>query len=46
MYKETMGFVKGMGTGMVAGIAVASVGGKMMKDNKHMKRKTHEVMFR
>jgi hypothetical protein len=44
MYKETMGFVKGIGTGMVAGIAVASIGNRMMKDNKHMKRNTHKAI--
>ncbi len=44
MYKQTMGFVKGIGTGMVAGIAVASIGNRMMKDNKHLKRNANKAM--
>jgi hypothetical protein len=44
MYKQTMSFVKGIGTGMVAGMAVATVGSKMMKQDKHMKRNAHKAI--
>ena len=38
MYKETMGFVKGIGAGIVASVAVAAVGSQMMKKNRHLRR--------
>ncbi|MDF1493369.1 hypothetical protein [Caproiciproducens sp. CPB-2] len=44
MYKETMGFVRGVGTGMVAGIAVASMGSKMMKNNRKLRRNANKAM--
>jgi len=44
MYKERMGFAKGIGTGIVAGMAVTAVGAKMMKDNKHLKRNADKAM--
>ncbi len=44
MYKETMGFVKGIGAGVVAAVAVAAVGNQMMKNNKHLKRDANKAM--
>lgn len=44
MYKQTMNFAKGIGTGIIAGIAVASFGTRMMKDNKHLKRNAYKTM--
>ena len=44
MYKETMGFVRGIGAGMIAGVAVSAVGAKMMKDNRHFKRNADKAM--
>lgn len=38
MYKNTMGIVKGVGVGMLAGAAAVAVGSKMMKDKKHLKK--------
>jgi len=44
MYKETMGFVKGIGAGVIAGVAVSAMGTKMMKDNRHLKRNANKAM--
>ncbi len=44
MYKTTMGFVKGIGTGIIAGVAVSAIGAQMMKDNKHLKRNADKAM--
>lgn len=44
MYKETMGFVKGIGAGIVASVAVAAVGSQMMKNNRHLRRDAHKAM--
>lgn len=44
MYKETMGFVRGIGAGMVAGVAVSAMGAKMMKDNRHLKRNADKAL--
>ena len=44
MYKETMGFVKGIGAGIVASVAVAAVGSQMMKKNRHLRRDAHRAM--
>ncbi len=44
MYKETMGFVKGMGTGVVAGVAVSLISNKMMRENKHLRRNANKAM--
>lgn len=45
MYKGTMKFVSGIGAGMLAGVAVATVGSKMMKGkNKHFKRNAGKAL--
>ena len=44
MYKETMGFVKGIGAGIVASVAVAAVGSQMMKNTRHLRRDAHRAM--
>lgn len=44
MYKETMGFVRGIGAGVIAGVAVSAVGARMMKDNRHLKRNANKAM--
>lgn len=45
MYKSTsMGFVKGIGAGVIAGVAVSAMGAKMMKDNRHLKRNADKAM--
>lgn len=44
MYKQTMGMVKGIGVGMVAGAAVVGVGSMMLKDKKHLKKNAGKAM--
>jgi len=44
MYKEMMGFVKGMGTGIAAGVAVSLIGNKMLRENKHLRRNVNKTM--
>ena len=44
MYKETMGFVKGIGAGIFASVAGAAVGSQMMKNNRHLRRDAHRAM--
>ncbi len=44
MYKETMGFVRGISAGMIAGVAVSAMGATMMKDNRHLKRNADKAM--
>lgn len=44
MYRQTMGFMRGIGAGMVAGVAVYAVGAKMMKDNKRLRRNANKAM--
>ena len=39
-----MGFVKGIGAGIVASVAVAAVGSQMMKNNRHLRRDAHRAM--
>lgn len=46
MYKETMGFMKGIGMGLAAGVAVASIGSRTMKNNKRLKRTANKAMRR
>ncbi|XOQ48535.1 MAG: DUF3918 domain-containing protein [Eubacteriales bacterium] len=44
MYRETMGFVRGMGAGMLAGITAIAVGSRMMKDNRKFRRNANKAM--
>lgn len=44
MYNETKGFVKGVGTGLAVGMAVAGMGSKAMKNNRQVKRKANQAM--
>lgn len=44
MYKSTTSFIKGISAGAVAGIAVAAIGTKMMKDNKQLKKSVNKAM--
>lgn len=44
MYNKTMGFVRGMGTGIVAGVAIAAVGSRMMHDNRGLRRRANKTM--
>lgn len=44
MYKQTMGFVRGIGAGVVAGVAISAMGSKMMKQNRHLRRNANRAM--
>ena len=41
MYKETMGFVKGLGAGL---LAVTAVGSQMMKKDTRLRRSVNKAM--
>ncbi|MCI1966271.1 MAG: hypothetical protein LKJ17_09115 [Oscillospiraceae bacterium] len=44
MYRQTMNFVRGIGTGLVAGMALATVGTQMMKNNRSLRRRTNKTL--
>lgn len=44
MSRGFSGFVKGMGTGLVAGMAIATTGTMLMKGNKRAKRKVGSAL--
>jgi hypothetical protein len=44
MYKQAMGFMRGMGTGILAGVTLVAVSGKMMHGNRGMRRKANRTM--
>ena len=44
MYKQTMGFVRGIGAGIVAGVAIAAVGNRMMRDNRSFRRRANKTL--
>jgi hypothetical protein len=39
-----MNFVRGIGTGLVAGMALATVGTQMMKNNRSLRRRTNKTL--
>ena len=39
-----VGFAKGMGTGIAAGVAVSLIGNKMMRENKHLRRNVNKTV--
>lgn len=44
MARNTMGIIKGVGVGMLAGMAVGIAGSVMLRDNKKYKRKTAKAI--
>lgn len=44
MRQQAMGFLKGVGAGMVAGAAIAVMNGKMMKSNRNYRRNANKTM--
>lgn len=44
MSNKTMGFMRGMGAGVLAGMAIAAVGSKMMQNDRSFKRRAHRTM--
>jgi hypothetical protein len=44
MYKQTMGFIKGMGAGIIAGAVVSAVGAQKMKKDRRFKKRADKAM--
>ncbi len=44
MCKNVLGVVKGIGTGLAAGIIVGALGCQMINNDKHMKKKASKAM--
>lgn len=44
MRQQAMGFLKGMGAGILAGVAVAAIGSHMMQDNRGFRRRADKTM--
>ncbi len=44
MQQQAMGFMKGMGAGLVAGLTLATVGGRMMGDNRNFRRRANRTL--
>jgi gas vesicle protein len=44
MRQQAMGFLKGVGAGMVAGAAIAMMNDKMMKNNRNYRRNANKTM--
>lgn len=44
MFRSTMGFIKGLGFGVVACIAAASVASYQMRKNRHFRRNANRTM--
>ena len=44
MSNKAMGFVRGMGAGVLAGVAIAAVGTKMMRNDRNFKRRANKTM--
>lgn len=39
-----MGFIRGVGAGMLAGFTAAAIGNRMMKDNRSFRRNANKAM--
>lgn len=44
MYRSTMCFAKGVGTGLLACAVLMMLSSRAMKKNKHFRHKTHRAM--
>lgn len=44
MYKQTMGFVKGMGAGIIAGAVVSAIGAQKMKKDRRFKKRADKAL--
>lgn len=43
MYKNTMGFVKGIAAGAAVGVAAVVIGGKAMENNRQLRKTAHKA---
>lgn len=44
MYKQTMGFLRGMGAGIVTGAVVGAIGSQKINKNRRLKRRANKAM--
>lgn len=44
MSNKAMGFMKGVGAGVLAGMAIAAVGSRMMQNDRSFKRRANKTM--
>lgn len=44
MYNRTMGFMRGMGAGILAGVAIAAIGNRTMHDNRNFRKRANKTM--
>jgi hypothetical protein len=44
MRQQAMGFMKGIGAGLVAGAAIAAVGSRRMKSDRRFRHRTDKTM--
>lgn len=44
MYKQTMGFVKGIGAGIIAGAVVGAIGAQRMKNDRRFKKRADKAL--
>ena len=44
MYKQTMGSIRGVGAGIVAGAIVGAIGAKKMKNDRRFKKRADKTL--
>ncbi len=44
MKQQAAGFMKGIGAGLLAGVAIAAVGGRFMQDNRGFRRRAGRTL--
>lgn len=44
MQQQAMGFMKGIGAGLVAGMTMAALGNRMMGDNRNFRRRANKTL--
>ncbi|NLJ32093.1 MAG: hypothetical protein GX424_10920 [Clostridiales bacterium] len=44
MYRRTMGFIRGIGAGVIAGVAISAMGGRMMRQNRRFRRNANKAV--
>lgn len=44
MYRRTMGFIRGVGAGIVAGVAISAMSNRMMHQNRRFRRNANKAM--
>lgn len=44
MYRRTMGFLRGIGAGVIAGVAISAMSSRMMQHNRRFRRSANKAM--